>query len=139
MDDDQAESLKRIKSGAVIRCEITQMRNGPFFRKWWSLVKMAFDMASDRMQPREHNGRRVLPCFEAFRKDIVILAGHYDVVYKYDGTMRLQAKSLKWSEMDEQTFEELYSKTVDVILQKVLPDVNHADFRQAVEMTLAYA
>ena len=139
MDDEQAEAMKRLKSGAVVKCSISEMRNGAFFRKYWSLLKMAYDMSSDRMQPREHKGHQVLPCFEEFRHDIVILAGYFDVTYKWDGSMRLKAKSLQWSKMDEETFSGLYSKTLDVILQKVLPDVNHADFQRALDQTMAYA
>ena len=139
MGEDESESLKRIKSGAVVRCQISEMRNGKFFRKFWSLAKLAFDLSSERMQPREHKGREVLPCFDEFRQDLCILAGYYDVTYKYDGTLRLKAKSLKWSEMSEDTFSALYSACIDAILQKILPGMDEAELNRAVEATLAYA
>ena len=139
MGEEESEALKRIKSGSVVRCNISEMRNGKFFRKYWALLKMAFEQASERMQPREHKGVPVLPCFEEFRHDLIILAGYYDVTYKYDGTLRLKAKSLKWSEMNEETFGHLYSATIDVILQKVLPGMDKKDLERAVEMTLSYA
>ena len=75
MGEEESEALKRIKSGSVVRCQISEMRNGKFFRKYWALLKMAFEQASERMQPREHKGVPVLPCFEEFRHDLIILAG----------------------------------------------------------------
>lgn len=139
MGEDQVEQLKRLKSGAVIKCNISVMRNGPFFRKWWSLVKMAFDLASERMTPRQHKGVDVLPCFEEFRKDITILAGYYDATYRYDGTLKLRAKSLRWDKMTDDEFERLYSATIDAILQKVLPGLDPRELQNAVDMTLSYA
>lgn len=139
MDDEQAEAMRRIKSGSVVKCNISEMRNGGFFRKWWSLAKMAFDMSSDRMQPREYKGKQVLPSFDSFRKDLTILAGYFNVIYKYDGTMRLEAQSLKWAEMNEETFEKLYSATIDAILQKILIGMTEDELRKAVDQTLAYA
>ena len=139
MGDEEAESIRRIRSGSVVKCNITEMRNGAFFRRWWSLAKLAFDMSSDRMQPREHKGRQVLPCFDEFRKDLIILSGYYDVVYKYDGSFRLKAKSLKWSQMSEDEFAKLYSATIDAVLQKILPDIDAKYLESAVNQTMSYA
>jgi hypothetical protein len=139
MDDEQADAMKRIRPGSVIKCNVTEMRNGPFFRKWWTLAKMAFDLSSERMTPREHKGKQVLPSFDAFRKDLTILAGYYEATYKYDGTVRLQAQSLQWSKMDEETFEKLYSASIDAVLQKILPGMNEVDLKRAIDQTLAYA
>lgn len=139
MGEDESESLKRIKSGAVVRCQISEMRNGRFFRKWWTLAKLAFDLSSERMQPREHKGHQVLPCFDEFRQDLCILAGYFEVTYKYDGTFRLKAKSLKWSQMEEDEFTKLYSATIDAVLQKILPGMDEAELDRAVNATLAYA
>jgi hypothetical protein len=139
MGEDEAESLKRIKSGSVVRCQISEMRNGKFFRKFWALAKLAFDLSSERMQPRQHKGVDVLPCFDEFRKDLVILAGYYEATYKFDGTLRLKAKSLKWSEMTEETFAAMYSACIDAVLQKILPGMDGEELDRAVEQTLAYA
>ncbi len=139
MGEEESEALKRIKSGSVVRCQISEMRNGKFFRKWWALVKMAFDQASERMQPMTHKGIQVLPCFESFRKDVTILAGYFEATYKYDGSVKLQARSLRWDKMNEEEFTALYSATIDAILQKVLPGMDKKDLERAVEMTLSYA
>ena len=139
--EEEHQKLKKIKPGSVVRCDVKQMRNGRFFRKWWSLVKLAFDMSSERMQPVMHRGEEIKPSFDRFRQDITILAGYYEPVVRYDGSLLLIAKSLKWSEMNEEEFDRLYSQTIDVVLQKV---INHtamtrAEIERAVELTMAYA
>lgn len=124
MDDEQAEKVVRLKSGEVLRVDIAQMRNGRFFRKWWLLAKYAFDLWSETMPQMEYRGQQVQPNFERFRKDLTIMAGHYHPVFNARGEMRVEADSLQWSKMNEETFEKLYSSTINAILQKVLNSAN---------------
>jgi len=121
MDDEQAEKLKRFKAGSIVRGEYAAMRNGPFFRKWFALAKFAFDMWEDSMEPTEYRGQKVQPVFDKFRKDLTILAGYWHPVFNIDGTFKVEADSISWAKMNEETFERLYSKTIDAILAKVLP------------------
>lgn len=139
MDEEQAVALQAYRTGDVIKVTASKMRNGQFFKKWFVLVKYAFDLASERMQPKTHKGHEVRPNFDAFRKDIIILAGHYEVTYNYRGDMRLLPKSISWASMNEQEFEKLYSETINVILEKVLPHVPEEDFHRALEITMSYA
>ena len=137
--DEEVEKIKRFKVGKVIKCEVAEMRNGAFFRKWWSLMSTAFDMMSANVTPMMHNGVPVRMCKEHFRKSLIITAGYFDAVYGIDGSVQLTAHSLKWSQMTEETFEELYSATIDAILQHVLPGLDEEDLNEAMERTLAYA
>lgn len=121
LDDDQAQKLKRFKVGSVVRGDFVEMRNGKFFKKWWTLAQFAYDIWSDSMEPIEYRGQRVQPVFDKFRKDLTILAGYWHPVFNIDGTFKVEADSLAWATMSEETFAELYSKTIDAILAKVLP------------------
>jgi hypothetical protein len=116
----EQEAFAKYKNGAMIRCTVTQMRNGKFFRKWWLLANYAFDIWRDTMPAMEYKGQQVQPCFERFRKDLTILAGRYHPVFSARGDMRVEADSLKWSEMDEDSFASLYSATIDAVLSKIL-------------------
>lgn len=78
-------------------------------------------------------------CKDQFRKDVTIMAGYYDPVFTVHGDVKLEAKSLQWSKMTEDDFAKLYSATIDVILQKVLPDLDESDLLEAIERTLSYA
>lgn len=141
LDDDQAQKLKRFKVGSVVRGDFVEMRNGKFFRKWWTLAQFAYDLWSDSMEPIEYRGQRVQPVFDKFRKDLTILAGYWHPVFNIDGTFKVEADSLAWSSMSEATFAELYSKTIDAILAKVLPrhGLNREALAHHVDRVLEFA
>jgi hypothetical protein len=114
--------LKRFKLGAVLRVDVALMRNGTFFRKWWVLAELAFDIWADGCPQQEFHGVQVLPEFDRFRRDLIIMAGFFRPVWNAKREMRVEAESLAWASMDEERFERLYSATIDVILQKVIPE-----------------
>ncbi len=120
MDQDE-EAFKKFKSGSVIRCEVKEMRNGPFFRKWWALVKVGFDLWTESTPRREFKGMQIEPNFARFRKDVTILSGYYDPIFNVKGEIRMEAKTLKWGSMTEMEFNELYQKTINTILNKIIP------------------
>jgi hypothetical protein len=138
--DEDVEQLQKVRSGATLRCKVTQMRNGRFFRKWWVLAKYAYDLWSENVPTIEHRGQRVQPDFERFRKDLIILAGHYHPVFNIRGEMRVEADSLRWDRMDEQTFERLYSQTINAILTRVLArdDLTEQQLREHVDRVLSF-
>jgi hypothetical protein len=141
LDDDEAAKLGRIKTGGVVRADVSQMRNGAFFRKWWVLAKYAFDLWSETVEPIEYKGQPVLPEFQRFRKDLTILAGHYTPVFNARGELRLEAKSIAWANMAEDEFERLYSATIDVILRKILSgtSMTEAQLRAHVDNVLRFS
>lgn len=114
-----AEWLAKKKLGATIAVEPHEMRNGPFFRKWWALVQLGYDYWSESAVTIEYRGQPVLPEFERFRKDVTISAGFYYPVVNLKGEVRIEAESLKWGSMSEERFTELFDATIQVMLQRV--------------------
>jgi hypothetical protein len=125
--EEDTELMHRFKQGTVYRMELAEMRNGRFFRKWWALAKIAFDIWAATVPAEEYRGIPVLPDFDRFRKDLTIMAGFFRPVWsaRSDAAgvmeLRIEPESLQWSKMTEQRFEKLYSATIDAILHKVLP------------------
>lgn len=140
-DDEAAELLRKIRLGTTVRVKVTKMRNGLFFRKWFSLVRLAFDQWSETMPAQEYRGRPVLPNFEKFRKDVTIMAGHWHPVWSARGELRVEADSIAWANMEEETFEKLYSATIDAILRNILPNAGLTEdkLREMVETVVGYA
>lgn len=138
--DEDAEALRKIKAGTAVRVEVKQIRNYKFLRKWFTLAKFAFDIWSETIEPQEYRGQPVAPEFDRFRKDLIILCGYFNAVYNVRGDVRLEAKSISFAGMDEQTFEALYSKTINVILAKILTGSNLTEevIRNHVESVLQY-
>lgn len=141
LDEYQAEKVKRFKSGSVVRGEFAEMRNGRFFRKWFVLAKFAYDLWEESMEPAQYRGRDVQPSFDKFRKDLTILAGYWHPVFSIDGTFKVEADSIAWSRMTEETFEQMYSNTIDAILAKVLPrhELNREALAHHVDRVLEFA
>lgn len=120
--DAELEKCRRVKMGATIRAEVTQPRNYRFLQKWMVLATLAFDRWSETCEPQEYKGVPVEPNFERFRKDLVVLCGYYTPVYNVRGECRLEADSLSFAKMDEETFEKLFSQTITAILKHILPN-----------------
>lgn len=120
--DQDIEAFKRFKAGSVIRCDIKEMRNGRFFKKYWALVKVAFDLWTETMPSVQYKGMDIAPNFDRFRKDLTVLSGYYNATFNVKGEVRMEPQSLKWSEMNEETFEDLYQKTITTIIEKIIPN-----------------
>lgn len=140
MGGDERNAFEKYKNGALIKCTVSQMRNGKFFRKWWILANYAFDIWKDTMPMMEYRGQPVQANFGKFRKDLTILAGHFHPVFNIHGEMRVEADTLSWAGMKESEFESLYSNTINAILQKILHNaaIDEAQLRSYVDSVLAF-
>lgn len=138
--DDDAEALKKIGSGAPVRCDIKQVRNPLFHKKFFSLVKFLFDIWSESVPQKTYRGEEVTTSLNRFRKDLTILAGHYTPHYNILGEVRLEADSISFANMSQESFEALYSSVIDVALSKVInrPDLNQERVRHLVEQIMQY-
>ena len=117
--EDDSEALRRFKVGAVISVEVKQVRNYEFHKKWFALVKFAFEQWSERPSAT-YKGQPVQPNLDTFRRDLTILAGYSRVVVHVDGSVRVEAESISFGRMNQETFEKLYSATINIILCKIL-------------------
>ena len=138
--DDEAEKLRAFKAGASVRVTVTREVNANFRRKWWALVDYAFGMWSETMPDRQYRGQEVQRNRERFRKDLTILAGHFYPVWTLKGEMRVEANSLSWARMNDETFEKLYSATINAVLSKILANtkLTEADLRAHVDRVLEF-
>jgi len=130
--------LDGIKTGDVIKGKFSKVRNGMFFRKWWALVGFLYD----HWEPESAPGQvKMVPQknFDRFRKDLTIFAGFYEMFYRLNGDVKVEAKSISFGSMDELEFEQLYSKTIDVGLQRILKNYTSDDVDRVVENLLRFS
>ena len=139
--DEDADLARRFKVGETVRMELRLMRNGQFHRKWFALVKIAYDIWAETMPAQEYHGRDVLPDFDRFRRDLVIMAGFFRPVCNARGELRVEAESIAWGSMTQDRFEKLYSATIDVILTKIIPQRNmtEAELREWAERVVRFS
>ena len=134
--EDDAELLSKVKVGETVRLTLVRPRNIRFHRKFFALINLAFDYweppehgegsAWAEKMPIERNVKR-------FRKDVTIMAGYYDATYRLNGDVRFEAKSISFGSMSEDDFEKLYSKVIDVIINRVCTQYTEYEMRKQVE------
>lgn len=134
------EAAKRFKLGSVAKAEVTNPRNLRFFRKWFALVQVGYEMWEETGIRAEYRGEEIRPNFERFRKDVTILAGHCHAVVNLRGEVRLEADSIAFGSMDEEIFEKLYNTTLTVLVHKVMRGrVSEARLKEMAEAVEEFA
>jgi len=102
--DSDMEIYSKIPMNKEFEIEYVKKRNLKFHKKYFALLKLAFENQSDY---------RLL---EDLRRDVIITAGWYDeTVSVITGEVLKVAKSISFAQMDEVEFSQLYEKTKDVI------------------------
>lgn len=94
-------------------------RNPKFHAKFFALLTIGFDMWEPERKHKTYKGMAVQKDFEQFREDVTILAGFYEQTFDFRGHMKLKAKSISFSSMDDDDFAKLYSAVADVLLREV--------------------
>ena len=115
--------MSATKAGQVIEVDATRVRNWKFLKKYFALLNYAFTQWDIPENDAAKN-------FDEFRGDLAILAGYYDMVVRVDGSERPRAKSIAFDKMEEDEFERLYSKTLDILLAKILPSHTEEEINQ---------
>ena len=135
-DQPTADYLQKVKLGAVIRGEFKKVRNPAFHRKGFALLSMAYDW----WEPGEINSKYGTPerNFDRFRKDLTILAGFFHVEIRVDGTTRIEADSLSFGSMDDETFERVFNELINVVLKTIVPHMKKEELDAAVQRVLDF-
>jgi hypothetical protein len=132
-DELSREWIEDRKDGRY-KVKITKDRDPIKFRKWWAMVNFAYK----NWDVDESDGIMKMS-LENFRKELIKMAGFCRQVWRLDGTFTVEAESISFSKMKDQEFNILYSKTVDVILQKVLTGYTKDDLENVVLELLRFA
>ena len=126
-DDEATAAFKKIANGEVLRLKYSRPRNYRFHQKFFALLNVAFDSQS------------IYSSFEAFRMEVIITCGWYDVHHHISGGTSLKAKSISFAKMDESEFSTLYETAIDVILNKFMPDTDAERLEEEIDRVLSFA
>lgn len=114
--DEDYEQLRTIKVGSIIKAKIVMPRNVKFHRKFFSMIRAAWDCLTERQ-------RENLRSVESFREQLLITSGYSEPMYDINGERFLErAKSISFAKMDEPTFNEVYNRVLDTILTILVGD-----------------
>lgn len=136
-DPNSKEWFEKVKLGQGIKGEFKRVRNYKFHKKLFALLNLAYEY----WEPGEINTKWGKPQkhFETFRKNAIILAGYGEPVFNIDGTFKMEAKSISFANMDEHEFQDLYSKVLDVLLERSLKGMSRDEVEDLTEKFLSFA
>ena len=104
------------------------------------MLNLGYEAWEPARQHKSYKGEPVTKNFERFRSDCLIMAGHYEQTFSLDGKLKLEAKSISFSNMDNAEFEEIYNSALDVLLAKVLKTyAGREEVNDVVEKMLRFA
>lgn len=102
--DSDREQLEKHKINEIREYQSKGIRNVKFHRKFFALINMVF------------SNQDVYKNIDHLRSDLIVAAGFYDVTYDFHGTEVLRPKSISFASMDQDEFENLYSRVLDAVL-----------------------
>jgi hypothetical protein len=114
------EAMRRFKVGKPVKVEMKEVRNWAFLKKTMVLFREAYDFFCEHnLSEKTYKGQKVIPDFTRFRKDLIILAGHYKATFDIRGNIRLQAKSLSYANCSQEQSERIYQDVITAAMANV--------------------
>jgi len=110
----------------VLHCEAWKERNYNFHKKYFALLNCAFEN-QDRYNT-----------FEPFRAEVIMRAGYFNTHIHLSGKKSFSPKSIAFKKMDNIEFEELYSNSIDVILEHFLIGMNEDELNNAIDIIVGF-
>ncbi len=129
-DDDSQDWLRLKNDRQYFECDISTPRNVAFNRKFFALLNVAFPYWEPESLDTKHG--KAEKNFEQFRKDLIIIAGYWDLVPRLIGDPIVIAKSISFAKMDNEEFTVFYDKVLSVIIQRVLKGMTIEEVDQLV-------
>lgn len=113
--DAEAEAqLEAVKEGGRVMVTMRSPRNEAMSRLFFAVLRVVVDN-SDHW-----------PSVEAFRKALLIRAGHFDMVVTLDGQIVPQARSMSAAELDQIKFKRLFDRCMHIICTEEIPGMDPA-------------
>lgn len=124
MYDDDFEEKRKLKYGEKYKARITVPRDLTKHRKYFALIKCAWEFQNEKVQAFFNNN------IEVFRKTVEMAAGHCEKVY----STRLKEwvdipKSISFDSVDDAEFKGIYDRVFDVLLSTFLKHITEQEFK----------
>ena len=97
------DEKRKLKLGQDYECDVRNPRNVGFHRKFFALLNVG------------HENTQLNMPFDTYRKYMIIKAGYFDA-YETPKGLFYDARSISFASMEEDEFEELYSRVLDKII-----------------------
>lgn len=114
VNDMEYEKTVKFKTGEQYSVEIKLARNPAFHRKVFAFFNFCFEYWKGDNEFQSESKQ-----FDIFRQHLTCLAGFYDQYSNIHGEVRIEAKSLAFSSMNQEEFEECYNALIRAALKHV--------------------
>lgn len=118
------EALAKIKPGQEVKVEITRPRHIVYHRKYFALLNVIYPHQA------------IYPTMTSFRGAIAVALGFGETVKLSRGRSIIIPQSISFASMDQTEFEQLYDKTVELIVTRILPGIDREDVAREVEQVM---
>lgn len=121
-DSDSAKEGEKHRIGERVAATVVKPRSNKFQRKFFALLRFAFDYwePAEGAEVSTYEGQPIEKNFDRFRSDVIILCGWREPVWNARGELRVEAKSISFSEMDADQFADLYRTAIGVLMRLVM-------------------
>ena len=136
-DPETEQRVMNLKTGDVVRGDFKKMRNPANHRRFFALMGIAYE-AWEPVGTLKDGDPLPNKSPEVMRKQLIILAGYHETSWNIDGTLRLEAKSMSFGNMDELEFKELFSAVVQVVIDHILVNYTHEDVDRVVDEVIRF-
>jgi hypothetical protein len=125
VSDMELEKLNRFKTGEQYSIEIKLTRNPAFHRKVFAFFNFCFKYWKCDKEFQSETRQ-----FDVFRNNLTVIAGFYDQYVSIHGEVRVEAKSLSFSSMTQEEFEECYNALVNAAMKHVFKTADDNTYNQ---------
>ena len=126
--DSDHDLKQRLRVGSTVRCRVSLPRNYRFHKKFFALVRLTFDNLPLPLVER-WNVRSENDMLRRFKHDL----GYYSSTVNDLGEREIEYRSISFSAMDEQEFEQFYDGCVNLVLHQYILGINRQDLLEEVE------
>lgn len=135
-DEQAAEWFAKVRMGQTVAASVRLPRNWRFHRKFFAMLNVAY---ANYDWPQIDTKWGAAQCsFDSFREYVTVRAGHWEIGLTAKGEPRARPKSISFANMDEATFQTLYSDVLNVILMEFLDKWDEGDMERAVETMMRF-
>ena len=127
--DIEQDKTIRFKTGELYTVEIKHTRNYQFHKKVFAFLNFCFDHWAGDQDLRNLD---IHAQFNRFRNQLTVLAGYYTELYNINGEVRVEARSISYSGMEQEDFESFYNALINAAMKHIFRTTDENTYNQLV-------
>ena len=125
--DLESDKLSKFKTGELYEVDIKLSRNPAFHKKVFSFFNFCFAhwKGDNEFQSEQKQ-------FDVFREHLTVLAGYYESYHSISGSVRIEAKSLAYSSMSQEEFEQCYIALTNAAMKHIFTGADQGTYNKLI-------